>query len=115
MGSSWLTLSAKRSPVNQHRTAARMKHGWKTSKLEVGIVAKEAKSAEPKMQHYVPQFYLRGFVGTKDQLIVVDRRNKKVFRTGPGNVAGETHFNRIEAKAMVPSAVERCRRNLKAS
>ena len=75
--------------------------------LEVGIVAKDAKSAEPKMQHYVPQFYLRGFVGTKDQLFVVDRRNKKVFRTGPGNVAGETHFNRIEVKAMAPNAVEK--------
>jgi hypothetical protein len=70
-------------------------------------VAKEARSAEPKMQHYVPQFYLRGFVGTKDRLFVVDRRNKKAFRTGPGNVAGETHFNRIEAKSVAPNAVEK--------
>jgi hypothetical protein len=71
-------------------------------------VAKEAKSSEPKMQHYVPQFYLRGFASTKDQLFVVDRRNKKAYRTGPRNVAGETHFNRIEVESIAPNAVEKC-------
>jgi hypothetical protein len=70
-------------------------------------VAKEAKSAEPKMQHYVPQFYLRGFVGAKSQLFVVSRPEKKSFRTGPGNVAGENYFNRIEVEGMEPNAIEK--------
>lgn len=77
------------------------------SKPEVGIAPKEAKGAEPKRQHYVPQFYLRGFVGKKDQLFVIDRRTKEPFRTAPKNVAGETHFNRIEVKGMDPNAVEK--------
>jgi len=77
------------------------------SKPEVGIAPKEAKGAEPKRQHYVPQFYLHGFVGKKDQLLVMDRRTKEPFRTAPKNVAGETHFNRIDVKGMDPNAVEK--------
>jgi hypothetical protein len=77
------------------------------SKSEVAIAPQEAKGAEPKMNHYVPQFYLRGFVGKKNQLLVMDRRNKEPFRTAPKNVAGETHFNRIDVKGMDPNAVEK--------
>ena len=46
-------------------------------------MAKEAKGAAPRKHHFVPQFYLRGFVGAKDQLFVVDRPTEKTFRTPP--------------------------------
>jgi hypothetical protein len=77
------------------------------SKTEVGIVAKEAKGAAPRRHHYVPQFYLRGFVGEKDQLFVVDRPSEKTFRTQPKNVATERDFNRVNVEGMDPAAVEK--------
>jgi hypothetical protein len=39
----------------------------------VWIVAKEARAPEPKRQHYAPRFYLKGFVGEKDRLFVINR------------------------------------------
>jgi hypothetical protein len=77
------------------------------SKTAVGIVAKEAKGAAPRRHHYVPQFYLRGFVGEKDQLFVVDRPSEKTFRTQPKNVAAERDFNRVDVEGMDPAAVEK--------
>jgi hypothetical protein len=68
-------------------------------------MAKEAKAA-PRKQHFVPQFYLRGFVGKKDQLFVIDRPSKKTFRTAPKNVAAERDFNRVDVEGMDPNAVE---------
>ena len=51
----------------------------------------------PKVQHYVPQFLLRGFVrGTKKQLHVFDKQTGQTFSTKPHNVAGETGFYDIE-------------------
>jgi hypothetical protein len=70
-------------------------------------VAKEPKGAEPKRQHYVPRFYLNGFVGEKERLFVVNRPTEKTFRTAPDNVAGENYFNRIEVEGMDPNAVEK--------
>ena len=70
-------------------------------------MAKGAKGAEPKRHHYVPRFYLRGFVGEKDRLFVVDRPSERAFRTAPDNVAGEKYFNRIEVKGVGPNAVEK--------
>jgi hypothetical protein len=70
-------------------------------------VAKEAKAAAPRKHHYVPQFYLRGFVGEKDQLFVIDRPSERTFRTPPKNVAAERDFNRVEIEGMDPDAVEK--------
>jgi hypothetical protein len=69
-------------------------------------MAKEAK-AEPRRQHFVPQFYLRGFAGEKDSLFVVDRPSEKTFRTDPKNVAAERDFNRVDVQGMDPNAVEK--------
>jgi hypothetical protein len=69
-------------------------------------MAKETKAA-PRKHHFVPRFYLRGFVGKKDQLFVVDRSSKKTFRTAPKNVAAERDFNRVEVEGMDPNAVEK--------
>lgn len=68
-------------------------------------MAKE--KSEPRRQHFVPQFYLRGFAGEKDQLFVVDRPSKKTFRTAPKNVAAERDFNRVEVEGIAPNAVEK--------
>jgi hypothetical protein len=73
----------------------------------VGIVANEAKGVPPRKHHFVPQFYLRGFVGAKDQLFVVDRPTERTFRTLPKNVAAERDFNRVEVEGMDPHAVEK--------
>ena len=47
---------------------------------------------EPKLHHYVPQFYLRRFKGTNDRLWIWDKGNDRVFTTGPGSIAAETNF-----------------------
>jgi len=69
-------------------------------------MVKEVKAAARK-QHFVPQFYLRGFVGEKDRLFVVDRPSRKTFRTAPKNVAAERDFNRVDVQGMDPNAVEK--------
>jgi Protein of unknown function (DUF4238) len=70
-------------------------------------VAKEAKAGEPKRQHYVPRFYLKGFVGPQDRLFVINRPTERTFRTAPDNVAAENYFNRIEVEGMDPNEVEK--------
>jgi Protein of unknown function (DUF4238) len=69
-------------------------------------MAKEVRAA-PRKQHFVPQFYLRGFVGEKGQLFVIDRPSQKTFRTAPKNVAAERDFNRVDVEGMDPNAVEK--------
>jgi hypothetical protein len=61
----------------------------------------------PRKHHYVPQFYLRGFVGEKDMLLVFDRETKEPYRTKPHGVAGQRDFNRVEVEGMDPNAVEK--------
>ena len=51
--------------------------------------------AEPKLHHYVPQFYLRRFIDTSGCLWLWDRDRDRTFSTRPNNVAGETHFYRM--------------------
>ncbi|MDB5603420.1 MAG: hypothetical protein JWP25_320 [Bradyrhizobium sp.] len=68
---------------------------------------KEAKSAEAKLQHYVPQYYLRGFIDAKEQLYVVDRPRKKFFRVPTKKVGGELYFNLINIGGTDPFAVEK--------
>jgi hypothetical protein len=41
-------------------------------------VAKEAKGAPPRKHHFVPQFYLRGFVGAKDQKNRIARQRESI-------------------------------------
>jgi hypothetical protein len=49
---------------------------------------------QPKLHHYVPQFYLRHFTDS-GRFWVFDKLKLTVFQTDPGNVAAETHFYRI--------------------
>ena len=70
-------------------------------------MAKEAKSAEAKIQHYVPQYYLRGFIDAKEQLYVVDRSRAKFFRVPTKKVGGELYFNLINVGGIDPFAVEK--------
>jgi hypothetical protein len=63
--------------------------------------------AEAKIQHYVPQYYLRSFIDTKDQLYVVDRPRGKFFRVPTKKVGGELYFNLINVKGVDPFAVEK--------
>jgi hypothetical protein len=48
--------------------------------------------SEPKLHHYVPQFYLRRFTDASGQLWLWDRDRDRVFRTQPNGVAAETNF-----------------------
>lgn len=50
---------------------------------------------DPKLHHYVPQFYLSFFSDTKNKFWVWDKVSSKVYRTSPTNVASQTHFYRI--------------------
>jgi hypothetical protein len=54
----------------------------------------------------VPQYYLRSFIDTKDQLYVVDRPREKFFRVPTKKVGGELYFNLINVKGLDPFAVE---------
>jgi hypothetical protein len=61
-----------------------------------------------RRHHYVPQFYLRGFV--KDvahpRLFVVDTEAHTSFSTSPSNVAVELDFHTIDAPGQPPDIVE---------
>ncbi|MFJ9961722.1 DUF4238 domain-containing protein [Streptomyces avermitilis] len=48
--------------------------------------------ADPKLHHYVPQFYLRRFTDPAERLWVWDRISDRVFRTQPKAVAAESNF-----------------------
>jgi uncharacterized protein DUF4238 len=63
--------------------------------------------AEAKIQHYVPQYYLRSFIDAKDRLYVVDRPREKFFRVPTKKVGGELYFNLINIKGIDPFAVEK--------
>lgn len=48
--------------------------------------------------HYIPQYYLRGFLDPKlkkEQFHVIDRINRRHFPTTPRNVGSQRDFNRI--------------------
>ena len=47
---------------------------------------------EPKLHHYVPQFYLRRFVDSSGHLWLWDRDRDRIFSTRPKRVAAEKHF-----------------------
>jgi hypothetical protein len=62
-----------------------------------------------RRHHYVPQFYLKGFVEDRNRprLFVVDIDERHTFSTAPANVAVERDFHTIEAAGQPPDAVER--------
>jgi Protein of unknown function (DUF4238) len=65
-----------------------------------------AREANAKIQHYVPQYYLRGFVNARKQLYVVDRPRAKFFRVPTNKVGGELYFNLVAVNGINPFAVE---------
>lgn len=52
-------------------------------------------SAEPKLHHYVPRFYLKYFCDSADRLWVWDKMSRKVYQSSPNGVAAQTHFYRV--------------------
>src|SRR5882757_8275098 len=65
-----------------------------------------AREANAKIQHYVPQYYLRGFVNERRQLYVVDRPRTKFFRVPTNKVGAELYFNLVAINGINPFAVE---------
>jgi hypothetical protein len=50
---------------------------------------------DPKLHHYVPQFYLRRFTDASGRLWLWNRDQDRVFRSRPAGVAAEKHFYRL--------------------
>jgi len=75
--------------------------------LEPGFY-QDTKLVTARRHHYVPQCYLRGFVGDpkKPRLFVIDQKERRAFRTAPANVAAERDFHRIEVEGVPPDAFE---------
>ncbi len=48
--------------------------------------------SDPKLHHFVPQFYLRRFTDADGLLWVWNRDSDKAFRTNPTNVAAQNYF-----------------------
>jgi len=63
--------------------------------------------AEPRKHHYVPQMHLSGFANAKGQLWASDASIPKAFRTGPGNIAVERDWNKIDIDGVPPDALEK--------
>lgn len=51
--------------------------------------------SQPKLHHYVPQFYLKYFCNKSERVWVWDKKTRKVFQSKPKNVAAATHFYRV--------------------
>ena len=49
----------------------------------------------PKLHHYVSQFYLKLFCDESKRLWVWDKSSRKVYRTTPRSVASQTYFYRV--------------------
>jgi len=52
--------------------------------------------SDPKLHHYVPQFYLRRFADTAGRLWAWDKLSDASFATNPRRIAAETNFYRIQ-------------------
>ena len=60
--------------------------------------------------HYIPQFYLRGFLDpscSKEQLCVIDKIKRQHFATSPRNVGSQRDFNRVDIPGQPIDAVEK--------
>lgn len=51
--------------------------------------------AQPKLHHYVPQFYLRRFADAEGRFWVWDKTNDRVFQSTSASIAAETDFYRL--------------------
>src|SRR6185437_3960879 len=55
---------------------------------------------EPKLHHYVPQFYLKRFTDPRDGLLWVwDKTSDRIFHANPINVAAEANFYTMQELA----------------
>lgn len=64
---------------------------------------------ESRRHHYISQFYLKGFAkqGSKNPLItVINKHEKRLFKTTSKNLASIYDFNRIEIDGVKPDAFE---------
>ena len=60
--------------------------------------------------HYIPQFYLKGFLDpshSKEQLCVIDKIERRHFVTHPRNVGSQRDFNRVDIPGKPIDAVEK--------
>jgi hypothetical protein len=46
-----------------------------------------------KKHHYIPRFYLKGFVDKEDQFFIFDKETKKMWKSNPDNSFTENHLN----------------------
>ncbi|NUQ78410.1 MAG: DUF4238 domain-containing protein [Polyangiaceae bacterium] len=51
--------------------------------------------SEPKLHHYVPQFYLKRFADERGRVWVWDKLTRKVYRAAPSGISAQTHFYRV--------------------
>ena len=65
-----------------------------------------AMATEVRKHHYVPQMYLSGFANAKGQLWASDASIPKAFPAGPGNIAAERDWNKIEIDGVPRDALE---------
>jgi hypothetical protein len=64
--------------------------------------------SDPKLHHYVPQFYLRRFLNSSALLWAWDRDEDRVFQTTPRSVAAERSFYYLDLYAeQDPLAMEK--------
>src|SRR5258706_1436624 len=54
-----------------------------------------------KLNHYVPQFYLRRFASKKGRIWVWDKTSDKSFSTTPKAIAAETDFYKLHDFAKI--------------
>ena len=65
---------------------------------------------DPKKHHYVSKMYLKNFAtgeGQKAKLVAINIEDRKLFTPGPGSIASEIDFNRIDIDGEDPYAVEK--------
>lgn len=57
--------------------------------------------SHPKLQHYVPQFLLRGFTrGKKKRIHVFDKQTSSAFATKPSKIAAENQFYDVDVEGV---------------
>ena len=60
--------------------------------------------------HYIPQFYLKGFLDpadTKKQIHVIEKKERRCFCTNPRNVGAQRDFNGVEGPGLPIDDAER--------
>ena len=63
-----------------------------------------------RKHHYIPQFYLKGFLDpscSKEQFCVIDKIERRHFVTGPHKVGSKRDFNRVDIPGKPTDAVEK--------